>query len=255
MTDNQNNNVDEFGVPFNEEMGQTANDSIGQDEQVDMQEDSTQNWEEQAKYFQSEKDKLAAENQKLKQYEEVGKFLESRPDVVQAIASQKSGQPQEQPQVAIKPDEFDPWEAYNDPASASYKYRMSEMQSNINNAVNSAVNQATEGIRQQSGRTQLESQLTAQGMNSADIDSFMEFADKHPSEYGLENVVKMWRAVSQAPAQSHDNNPLDQVRNVQSQPQQVGGILQGEKPQMPKSDNDAMWDGIVAAGGRTNVLK
>jgi hypothetical protein len=252
MTDNQNDNVDEFGVPFNEEMGQT-NDSIGQDEQVDMQEDSTQNWEEQAKYFQSEKDKLAAENQKLKQYEEVGKFLESRPDVVQAIASQKDGQPQEQPQVAIKPDEFDPWEAYNDPASASYKYRMSEMQSNINNAVNSAVTQATEGIRQQSGRTQLESQLTAQGMNSADIDSFMEFADKHPSEYGLENVVKMWRAVSQAPAQSHDDNPLDQVRNVQSQPQATG-VLAGERPKGPKSDNESMWENIVNAGSRKNVL-
>jgi len=253
MTDNQNNNVDEFGVPFNEEMGQT-NDSIGQDEQVDMQENSTQNWEEQAKYFQSEKDKLSAENQKLKQYEEVGKFLESRPDVVQAIANQAGGQPQEQPQVSLKPDEFDPWEAYNDPTSESYKYRMGEMQSNINNAVNSAVGQATEGIRQQSGRTQLESQLTAQGMNSADIDSFMEFADKHPSEYGLENVVKMWRAVSQAPAQSHNDNPLDQVRNVQSQPQPTG-VLAGERPKGPKSDEESMWDRVMGAGSRANVLK
>ena len=55
MTDNQNQNVDEFGTPFNEEMGQST-DSIGQDEQVNMQESSTENWEEQAKYFQSEKD-------------------------------------------------------------------------------------------------------------------------------------------------------------------------------------------------------
>ena len=119
MTDNQNQNVDEFGVPFNEDMGQTDN-SIGQDEQVDTQGDSTENWEEQAKYFQSEKDKLSAENQKLKQYEEVGKFLESRPDIVKNIASQAGGQPEAQPQAALKPDEFDPWEAYNDPTSASY---------------------------------------------------------------------------------------------------------------------------------------
>ncbi len=157
MTDNQNQNVDEFGVPFNEEMGQT-NDSIGQDEQVNTQE-SSENWEEQAKYFQSEKDKLAAENQKLKQYEEVGKFLESRPDVVQAIANQAGGQPQAEPQVTLKPDEFDPWEAYNDPTSASYKFRMQEMQQ----TVNSAVNQATDGIRQQAGRSQLQSQLAPKG--------------------------------------------------------------------------------------------
>ena len=177
MTDNQNQNVDEFGVPFNEDMGQT-NDSIGQDEQVDMQESSTENWEEQAKYFQSEKDKLSAENQKLRQYEEVGKFLESRPDVVQAIATQAGGQPQAEPQVGLKPDEFDPWEAYNDPTSASYKFRMQEMQQTID----SAVGQATEGIRKQTGKSNLQSQLSSEGMNEQDISSFMEFADKHPSE-------------------------------------------------------------------------
>ena len=248
MTDNQNQNVDEFGVPFNEEIGQT-NDSIGQDEQVNTQESSTENWEEQAKYFQSEKDKLSAENQKLKQYEEVGKFLESRPDVVQAIAAQAGGQPEAQPQAALKPDEFDPWEAYNDPASASYQFRMQEMQQTVNNAVG----QATEGIRQQTGRSNLQSQLASQGMNDAEISSFMEFADKHPAEYGLENVVKMWKAVSQAPAQSHNDNPLDQVRNVQSQPQPTGDLA-GERPKGPKSDDDSMWDNIVNAGSRKNVL-
>ena len=248
MTDNQNQNVDEFGVPFNEEMGQT-NDSIGQDEQVNTQESSTENWEEQAKYFQSEKDKLSAENQKLKQYEEVGKFLESRPDVVQTIAAQAGGQPQAEPQVALKPDEFDPWEAYNDPTSASYQFRMQEMQQTIN----SAVNQATDGIRQQTGRSQLQSQLAAQGMSVDEIGSFMDFADKHPSEYGLENVIKMWKAVSQDPAESHGDNPLDKVRDVQQQPQPTG-VLQGERPRGPKSDGDAMWDNIVNAGSRKNVL-
>ena len=247
MTDNQNQNVDEFGVPFNEEMGQT-NDSIGQDEQVNTQE-SSENWEEQAKYFQSEKDKLAAENQKLNQYEEVGKFLESRPDVVQAIANQAGGQPQAEPQVTLKPDEFDPWEAYNDPTSASYKFRMQEMQQ----TVNSAVNQATDGIRQQTGRSQLQSQLAAQGMSVDEIGSFMDFADKHPSEYGLENVIKMWRAVSQAPAESHGENPLDKVRDVQQQPQPTG-VLQGERPRGPKSDEDSMWNNIMNAGGRNSVL-
>ena len=39
------------------------NDNVGQDEGVKQQESDT-NWEEQAKYFQSEKDKAQAENQK-----------------------------------------------------------------------------------------------------------------------------------------------------------------------------------------------
>ena len=248
MTDNQEQNVDEFGNPFNEEMGQ-SNESIGQDEQVDTQENSEQNWEEQAKYFQSEKDKLSAENQKLKQYEEVGKFLESRPDIVNTIKEQTGGQPNAQPQPTLKPDEFDPWEAYNDPSSASYKFRMSEMQETIN----SAVSQATEGIRQQTGRTQLQSQLAAQGMTNDEIGSFMDFADKHPSEYGLDNVIKMWKAVSQAPAQSHNDNPLDQVRENQNQPQ-TAGVLAGERPKGAKSDEDNLWDGILNAGSRSRVL-
>ena len=250
MSDNQNQNVDEFGIPFNEEMGQPTNDSIGQDEAVDTQETSTQNWEEQAKYFQSEKDKLSAENQRLKQYEEVGKFLESRPDIVDNIKNQVQGcQPAEPQRVTLKPDEFDPWEAYNDPSSASYQFRMQEMQEQINGAVNSA----TQGIRQQTGRANLQAQLQSQGLTAEETADFMNFADKHPSEYGLENVDKMWRAVSQAPATTNES-PLDQVRNVQGTPQS-GGVLQGERPQSPKSDKDAMWDSIVSAGSRTNVLK
>ena len=225
--------TDEFG---NQETGQT-NDSVGQDEGQATE----TNWEETAKYMQSEKDKLYAENQQLKQYEEVGKFLESRPDIVKDIESKVSGQ-QEQPQVALKPDEFDPWEAYNDPSSKSYQFRMQEMQQ----AINGAVNQATKGIKQQSGRAALTSKLQGRGLNEEQIKSFYDFADKHPSQYGLENVLKMWQAVTQSPA-TQGESPLDQVRNVQSQPQQVGGVLQGQKPVSPKSDSDEMWAGILQA--------
>ena len=58
-------------------------------------EGTSNDWESQAKYFQSEKDKLHAENQKLKDYEQVGKLLESRPDIVNAISSMvQGGQPE-----------------------------------------------------------------------------------------------------------------------------------------------------------------
>tara|TARA_R100001244_G_scaffold35230_2_gene32339 strand:+ start:54 stop:785 length:732 start_codon:yes stop_codon:yes gene_type:complete len=242
-------NANEFGNQEQDELGQTEQ-FVGQDE-GQAHDETPVDWEEQAKYHQSEKDKLYSENQKLKQYEEVGKFLESRPDVIEQLQNTVGGQPNATPQVTLKPDEFDPWEAYNDPTSASYKFRMQELQQ----TVNGAVQEATQGMRQESGRATLNSELKAKGMNDEQVQSFFDFADKHPSEYGLDNVIKMWQAVQGTPAKGNEGSPLDQVRNVQSQPQQVGGILQGEKPQMPKSDNDAMWDGIVAAGGRANVLK
>jgi len=224
--------------------GQLENTEVGQDEGTNSEEGSTQDWETQAKYHQSEKDKLYAENQQLKQYEKVGKFLESRPDLVQNLMSEV-GQPDNQPQrVTLKPDEFDPWEAYNDPSSASYKFRMQEMQETINGAVDQAVG----GIKAQQGRTSLRGDLIAKGLNEQEVEHFFEFADKHPSEYGLDNVLKMWRAVSQAPETVNDN-PLDKIRQNQSSPTPAGTIA-GAQPTR-KSDEDKMWNGIMGAGDRT----
>ena len=224
--------------------GQLENAEVGQDEGTNSEEGSTQDWETQAKYHQSEKDKLYAENQQLKQYEKVGKFLESRPDLVQNLMSEV-GQPDNKPQrVTLKPDEFDPWEAYNDPSSASYKFRMQEMQETINGAVDEAVG----GLKAQQGRTSLRGDLIAKGLNEQEVEHFFEFADKHPSEYGLDNVLKMWRAVSQAPETVNDN-PLDKIRQNQSSPTPAGTIS-GAQPTR-KSDEDKMWNGIMGAGDRT----
>ena len=76
-----------------ENQGGQLNAGVGQDEGTSSEEGSTQDWEAQAKYHQSEKDKLYSENQQLKQYEKIGKFLESRPDLVQNLMGEVSGQP------------------------------------------------------------------------------------------------------------------------------------------------------------------
>ena len=224
------------------------NAEVGQDEGTNSEENSTQDWETQAKYHQSEKDKLYAENQQLKQYEKVGKFLESRPDLVQNLMSEVGGQPNtQQERVTLKSDEFDPWEAYNDPSSKSYKFRMQEMQETINGAVDQAVG----GLKAQQGRTSLRTDLANKGLSEEDQNSFFEFADKHPSEYGLDNVLKMWRAVSQSP-DSKVENPLDQIRENQTNPQ-AAGVLQGSQPEK-KSETDLVWDSVMNAGKRSNVL-
>tara|TARA_R100001594_G_scaffold99467_1_gene133971 strand:+ start:5479 stop:6219 length:741 start_codon:yes stop_codon:yes gene_type:complete len=244
---NENNDVI-ASVVDNHESGQVEA-GVGQDEGTNNEESSAQDWESQAKYHQSEKDKLYAENQALKKYEKVGKFLESRPDLVQNLMGEVSGQPNSQPErVALKPDEFDPWEAYNDPSSQSYKFRMQEMQQTINGAVDQAVG----GIKAQQGRSSLRADLTAKGLNEQQVESFFDFADKHPSEYGLDNVLKMWQAVTQTPETAKEN-PLDQIRQNQANPQPAG-VLQGQQPERT-SETDDMWKKIVAAGGRTNVLK
>ena len=233
--------------------GETV-DNVGQDEAVNTQESST-NWEDQAKYFQSEKDKLAAENSKLHQYEKIGKLLESRPDiagqVVKMVKGEGGGQPVGSERVTLEKDEFDPWEAYNDPQSKSYKFRQQELQDSINGAVNEQM----QGLQRNQGEMQLKTELQQRGLSPAEVDSFMNFAAQNPAEYGVDGAIKMWRAVAESGATSNQvPNPLDDVRNTQGSPAQ-GGVLQGQQPQAPKTDNDTMWDSIMAAGSRTNVLK
>ena len=98
-------------------------DNVGQDEGQNVEESSGQSWEEQAKYFQSEKDKLSNENQNLKKFEAIGNLLKSRPDIANTVASMvqggNNGQPVGPQRIELEKDDFDPWEAYNDPKSKS----------------------------------------------------------------------------------------------------------------------------------------
>ena len=227
----------------NEEIRDTSNEDS-------QEEQGVKDWEASAKYFQSEKDKLSAENENLKKYEKIGKLIEQRPDIQSAIANTVSGNGAQAPQnnrVQLNKDEFDPWEAYNDPKSKSYAFRMQE----IGDVVNTQVGKQMQGVQRNTAMTQLKADLTAKGLNGDDVEDFMSFAGTPANELGVDNVIKMWRAVKETPAT--ENNPLDQVRNTQNIPQS-GGVLQGERPQV-KDDIDSMWDGIVKAGGRTNVLK
>ena len=226
------------------------NNNVGQDENQTQNDGTSNDWESQAKYFQSEKDKLHTENQKLKEYEKVGQLLESRPDIVQTISEMvQGGQPAAAERISLDKDEFDPWEAYNDPASKSYKFRQQELQDSINNAVQSQV----AGVQKEVGMTKLQGELAAKGLTPEEITSFVDFASKNPAEYGVDGAINMWRSVTQEqPAQDNAGNPLDSVRQNQAVPQQAG-VLSGEQP-VRKSEKDSMWEGIVKAGGRTSVL-
>ena len=228
----ENNNLEE---------GQVTN-NVGQDEATQQQE-SKGDWESQAKYFQSEKDKLHVENQKLKQYEQIGQMLESRPDIVQTISGMvKGGQPVQTERVELSKDEFDPWEAYNDPSSKSYKFRQQELQETINDAVQGQM----AGVQKQVGMSELKSQLQAKGLNDNEIGSFVDFASKNPAEYGVDGAINMWRSVTQESAEGNLENPLDTIRQNQAVPQQAG-ILNGQQP-VRKDEKDSMWDSITKAG-------
>ena len=225
-------------------------DNVGQDENQAQDAKSGGDWETQAKYFQSEKDKLYAENQKLKQYEEVGKMLESRPDVVDKVSSYlQGGQPETKNRIELSQDEFDPWEAYNDPSSKSYQFRQQELQDSIGQVVQGQM----AGMQKQVGVNQLKNELTSKGLNEEQVNSFMDFASKNPAEYGVDGAINMWKAVTQQPTEGNQNpNPLDVIRQNKAVPQQAG-ILNGEQPTR-ETDDDSMWKGIIGADRVANKL-
>jgi len=235
----ENNNLEE---------GQVT-DNVGQDEATQQQE-SNNDWESQAKYFQSEKDKLHAENQKLKQYEQIGQMLESRPDIVNTISGMvQGGQPAAQTEkIELSKDEFDPWEAFNDPSSVSFKYRQQLQDAEVEKRVQSQVSE----VKKEVGMSKLQTELSNKGLNPEQINSFMDFASKNPAEYGIDGAINMWQAVTQDKTEASNNNPLDAIRQNQSVPQQAG-ILSGEQP-IKKDEKDSVWEGIVKAGSRSNVL-
>ena len=226
------------------------NNNVGQDENQTQNEGSSNDWESQAKYFQSEKDKLHTENQKLKQYEQVGQLLESRPDIVQTITGMvQGGQPTQPERITLNKDEFDPWEAYNDPASKSYKFRQQELQDSIDSAVQGQM----QGVQKEVGMSKLQNELAKKGLNEEEINSFIDFASKNPAEYGVDGAINMWKAVTGEPGEEgNNNNPLDSIRQNQSVPQQ-SGILTGEQPTRT-DEKDDMWNNILKAGNRNNVL-
>ena len=82
----------------------------------------------------------------------------------------------------------------------------------------------------------------------------MNFAAQNPAEYGVDGAIKMWRAIANSEAsQETMNNSLDEVRQPQGTPAQ-GGVLQGQAPQTPKNDDEEMWDRVLNASSRANVL-
>ena len=231
--------------------GQPVDENVGQDIGVEGTESSETNWKESAKYFQSEKDKLSVENEQLKKYEKVGQLLESRPDLVQNLMGQiQGGESQQQSNsIEMSQDEFDPWEAFNDPKSKSYQYREQQDDARID----ARVEERLGGLQKQMGQAQLQNQVVNDGLvTREELPKFMDFVNKHPAEYGLQNVVKMYRAVNADNPATQTSNPLDQIRQNQQAPTPAG-ILAGEQPKR-KSELDDIWDRVVDAGKRSDVF-
>ena len=247
---------------MNEEYTTHAGDELNQESEMVNQEVDSEgagqevDWEQSAKYYQSEKDKASSENQKLKtQLDTMGKFLQENPDLASAMKNRAQGVGGEQLPVQegrqtqqMKPEDFDAWESFTNPNSESYKFREMQQQE----AIDKQVQQRMAGMQEKMAMDKLESDLQSKGLTPDEVSDFKKFASTPANELGLDNVINMWRTVQGNNTSTQQQVDLTQVRQNQAVPTSPG-VMQGQKPQT-KSDIDNMWDGIVKAGSRTNVL-
>ena len=214
-------------------------------------------WEIEARKFQSMYDRTQAENEKLKRLEPLGDLLESRPDLVDVLQKNINGQPQQQQQPqqeaqqGLPAEDFNPWDAYYNAESPSFKFRMNQDVQMMNNVVNNALGeqkrQMTEEITYNNTVNELRNTYK---FSDNDIQEFMGFVTQPKEHVGLSNLVKLYRDVNK---KGNAPETAQAVKAAQNQPR-TAGVLQGGSPTSPKSEENKMWDNIVNAGSRNSVL-
>ena len=212
-------------------------------------------WEIEARKFQSMYDRTQAENDKLKRLEPLGDLLESRPDLVDVLQKNLNGQPQQQPQQeaqqGLPAEDFNPWDAYYNPESPSFKFRMNQDVQMMNNVVTNALGeqkrQMTEEITYNNTVNELRNTYK---MSDGDINEFMGFVTQPKEQVGLSNLVKLYRDVNK---KGNAPDTAQAVKAAQNQPR-TAGVLQGGAPSSPKSEENQVWDNIVNAGSRNSIL-
>ena len=213
-------------------------------------------WEIEARKFQSMYDRTQAENDKLKRLEPLGDLLESRPDLVDVLQKNLNGQqqpqqPQQETQQGLPAEDFNPWDAYYNPESPSFKFRMGQDVQMMNNVVSNALGeqkrQMTEEITYNNTVNELRNTYK---MSDGDINEFMGFVTQPKEQVGLSNLVKLYRDVNK---RSNAPDTAQAVKAAQNQPR-TAGVLQGGAPSSPKSEENQVWDNIVNAGSRNSIL-
>ena len=212
-------------------------------------------WEVEARKFQSMYDRTQAENDKLRRLEPLGDLLESRPDLVEVLQKNINGQPQQQPQQeaqqGLPAEDFNPWDAYYNAESPSFKFRMNQDVQLMNNVVSNALGeqkrQMTEEITYNNTVNELRNTYK---FSDNDVQEFMGFVTQPKERVGLSNLVKLYRDVNK---KGNAPETAEAVRAAQNQPR-TAGVLQGGSPSSPKTEENKVWDNIVNAGSRNSVL-
>ena len=200
-----------------------------------------------AKKFQSMYDKKAADYDKLnneleelRKYEQLGRVLQDRPDVVEAMRNTLSGNTankEEAPKVTE--DSFDPWEAYYKPGSPSYEMRVEQERA----VAQQAVQEQMGGFQQQMAINNLRQDLASKhGITDPQMaDDFIQFATTPREALPLDMLVDVYRKYKGGEEKVSPN--LEAVQKTKTIPT-TAGVVQGSAPEQP-NELDDVWQGVM----------
>ena len=198
-------------------------------------------------------DRSQAELQELKKYEPLVDLLESRPDLVKVLQDNISTpSSQEQSSPAVEVDDFNPWDAFDQKKdTASRRLVKTEMQNIAGQAISKAMAEQQSKMQTEMHLNNTVNELRNNyKMSDGDIKEFLQFSTQPKEQVGLNNLVKLWRDVSGVSQNNTDT--LNAVKAAQDTPRSAG-VLQGQ-PVQNKSERDQVWDDVLNARGRNNVL-
>ena len=201
-------------------------------------------WEQEARKFQSLYDKAQSENDK---YKDVMTALAEKQLQEQGYSDGVNQNSSSEP--SLSEDEFNPWDAYYKPDSASYKYRTAQEQRSVSEAVNQQLGQMNEQIMINNTVSELKNKYK---LNENEVNQFMEFATRPTEQLSLDTLVKVWRGSTGNVKRPEVRNSVEAAKAAKQAPRSPGA-LQGAPPAV-KDEFDEMWDGVKNAGGMGSRL-
>ncbi len=208
-----------------------------------------------AKKFQSMYDKKTADYEKLnneleelRKYEQLGRVLQDRPDVVEAMRNTLSGNTvskEEAPKVTE--DSFDPWEAYYKPGSPSYEMRVEQEKA----VAQQAVQEQMAGFQQQMAISNLKQDLSSKhGITDPQMaDDFIQFATTPREDLPLDMLVDVYRKYKGGEERVSPN--LEAVQKTKTIPT-TAGVVQGSAPEQP-NELDDVWQGVMNSSRNNKI--
>ena len=210
----------------------------------DLTSQQNTDWESEARKFQGLYDKAQSENDK---YKNVMTSLAEKQLQEQGYGDGVNQNSSSEP--SLSEDEFNPWDAYYKPDSASYKYRTAQEQRSVSEAVNNQLGQMNEQIMINNTVSELKNKYR---LNENEVNQFMEFATRPTEQLSLDTLVKVWRGSTGNVKRPEVRNSVEAAKAAKQAPRSPGA-LQGAPPAV-KDEFDEMWDGVKKAGGMGSRL-